>query len=49
MIALVGDGIDEVLMMAHVGNKAGAYIRGRPLPVFLQHRSRVSWPAAGAA
>ena len=32
-----------------VGNKVGAYIRGRPLPTFPQHRSRVSWPAAGAA
>ena len=32
-----------------VGNKVGAYIRGRPLPVFPTYSTQKAWPAAGAA
>ena len=32
-----------------VGNKVGAYIRGRPLPVFPIYSTQKAWPAAGAA
>ena len=32
-----------------VGNKAGAYVRGRPLPIFPEYSSRNVLPAAGAA
>ena len=32
-----------------VGNKVGAYIPGRPLPVFPDFSTQKVWPAAGAA
>ena len=35
--------------VATVGNKVGAYIRGRPLPVFPIYSTQKAWPAAGVA
>ena len=39
----------SVTFLVNVGNKVGAYIRGRPLHVFPEYSSQTRWAAAGAA